>query len=82
MGHTAQPTVERDENGDLIDPRIKLDKNNHKHCMQKWTLYNDCVKRLAQKLPENEGKHCGGWYNNYWKCVDSKTAEQLFHYLK
>ena len=52
-----------------VDPRLDLEKKLKHHCDKDWQAYQACVKRI-EKLPADSGKNCGGWYNEFYQCLD------------
>lgn len=56
---------------DPVDPKPALVKKAHDHCKAEWTRYQECAQRVANMA---EPKSCGGWYNDYWKCIDDKVT--------
>lgn len=64
-----------------VDPKIELHKKFEPQCSKHWKEYEECGKRL-EKLGPDSGKNCGGWYNEYWKCMDEQISKELFSRLK
>ena len=56
-----------------VDAKIALSKKYEPQCAKHWKEYQECGKRL-EKLGPDSGKNCGGWYNEYWKCMDQQVT--------
>jgi hypothetical protein len=54
-----------------VDPRVELEKRFHSQCEHEWKDYKGCEERLKKQT--DTGKNCAGWYNEYWKCIDTKV---------
>jgi ubiquinol-cytochrome c reductase subunit 6 len=63
---------------ELIDPKKVAEAACHEPCLKPFNIYQECAKRVAGV----EGKHCTGYYMDYWKCVDHCATPKYFHKLK
>lgn len=59
-----------------VDAKIELSKKFEPLCAKHKKEYDECGKRL-EKLGPDSGKNCGGWYNEYWKCMDHHVSQHI-----
>lgn len=48
------------------NPKIEAEEFCVPKCQVPWAEYEKCVTRIDGK----PGKHCQGYYLDYWKCID------------
>lgn len=81
FGHTpAYHPIKQPEEGDLIDPRSKLESKCLASCAHWIAEYQNCVRRLSKRT---DGKgDCVAQYEELGMCQDHCIAHDLFTYLK
>jgi len=75
---SAAPVSTKD---DPVCIKPYLDEKAHPKCVSHFNEYEACAKRVAAGTVE-AGKHCGGYYGEYWECIDKANSKALFSKLK
>lgn len=60
---------------DPVDPQPALRAIAHSKCKTEHEHYLACAKRFENGQVE-AGKNCGGYYTEYWTCVDKLVGEK------
>ncbi|KAH7287957.1 hypothetical protein KP509_31G005000 [Ceratopteris richardii] len=73
-------SLNRSDDGEVVDPRARLDEISKAKCVKQLMSYQACVKRIEGD--ETGHKHCTGQYFDYWACIDKHVAPRLFKWTK
>lgn len=64
-----------------VCPKSALDLAAHSKCLAPFAEYEACAKRVAAGTVD-PSKHCGGYYGEYYQCIDKANAKALFKLMK
>lgn len=61
-----------------VNPKLVAEEQCKPQCPAQWKEYEKCVARIEGK----PGKHCQGYYLEFWHCVDKCALPIYWKELK